>query len=257
MSHIGKNIRKIRTVKKLSQSAFADIFNLTRASIGAYEEGRAEPKIDTIVSIANYFSISVDSFISKELTINEIYNFDIFKEEFVNGKKSKSLIQQFIPLVKIHQYGEYCQKLESNDFIQTLDTIKIPIENPQKIRAFEHQGCEMHWEFGGIYHGDIIMTEKNELNDMFNTHGIYLIVLSNKILLRRLYKSGDVFDFRCDNNSSEPLVIGKDEIKEIRRIRGVYSTILNQPNLFEKRLLDIEDKYNHLIKQIKLMDNGQ
>ena len=49
MSYIGKNIKKIRSVKKLSQSAFADIFGLKRTSIGAYEEGRAEPKIDKVI----------------------------------------------------------------------------------------------------------------------------------------------------------------------------------------------------------------
>ncbi|MTI32320.1 helix-turn-helix domain-containing protein, partial [Xanthovirga aplysinae] len=49
MSYIGKNIRKIRSVKKLSQAAFAQLFDLGRATVGAYEEGRAEPKIDTII----------------------------------------------------------------------------------------------------------------------------------------------------------------------------------------------------------------
>ncbi|MCK5699873.1 MAG: helix-turn-helix transcriptional regulator, partial [Cyclobacteriaceae bacterium] len=59
MSSIGKNIKKIRTVKKLSQAAFAEIFSLARPSVGAYEEVRAEPKVDTIIQIANYFGISV------------------------------------------------------------------------------------------------------------------------------------------------------------------------------------------------------
>ena len=46
MSHFGANIKKIRSIKKLSQSAFADLFSLTRSSVAAYEEGRAEPKYD-------------------------------------------------------------------------------------------------------------------------------------------------------------------------------------------------------------------
>ena len=52
MSFIGKNIRKIRTIKKLSQADFAKIFELARPSVGAYEEERAEPKVDTIIQIA-------------------------------------------------------------------------------------------------------------------------------------------------------------------------------------------------------------
>jgi transcriptional regulator with XRE-family HTH domain len=55
MSKIGSNIRKIRTVKGLNQSQFAELFDLNRARIGAYEEGRAEPKIDVVIEIAKYF----------------------------------------------------------------------------------------------------------------------------------------------------------------------------------------------------------
>ncbi len=74
MSYFGRNIRKIRNAKKISQSVFADLFNLKRGSIGAYEEGRAEAKIDTIIEIADYFQLSLDQLLRKELTINEIYH---------------------------------------------------------------------------------------------------------------------------------------------------------------------------------------
>ena len=40
MSYIGKNIKKLRSVKGLSQAKFAELFDIKRASIGAYEEGR-------------------------------------------------------------------------------------------------------------------------------------------------------------------------------------------------------------------------
>jgi DNA-binding XRE family transcriptional regulator len=55
MGVIGKNVRKIRTVKKLSQAAFAEIFNLARPSVGAYEEERSEPKLETVIQIASLF----------------------------------------------------------------------------------------------------------------------------------------------------------------------------------------------------------
>ena len=52
MSKVGKNIKKIRNVKALSQQAFADLFQLTRGNISSYEEFRAEPNIEIIVIIA-------------------------------------------------------------------------------------------------------------------------------------------------------------------------------------------------------------
>ena len=37
MSFFGKNIKKIRIAKKLSQTAFAELFGLKRTALGAYE----------------------------------------------------------------------------------------------------------------------------------------------------------------------------------------------------------------------------
>ena len=75
MSFFGKNIKKIRGVKGLSQQAFAEVFDLKRATLGAYEEGRSEPKIDTIIKIANYFSIKIDDLLTSELTVNKLLQF--------------------------------------------------------------------------------------------------------------------------------------------------------------------------------------
>ncbi len=85
MSYVGKNIKKIRSVKNLNQSQFADLFELKRASIGAYEEGRAEPKIATLIEIAKHFGISTDDLLNKELSVNDLYHFDIFKKDYVKN----------------------------------------------------------------------------------------------------------------------------------------------------------------------------
>ena len=60
MSVVGINIKKIRGVKGLNQTDFANLFGLTRANIGSYEELRAEPKIDTIIKIATYYKLPID-----------------------------------------------------------------------------------------------------------------------------------------------------------------------------------------------------
>lgn len=66
----------------MSQSDFAELFDLKRTAIGSYEEGRAEAKIDTIIKIADYFKLSLDKLLRKELTVNEIFH---FKEEFLKS----------------------------------------------------------------------------------------------------------------------------------------------------------------------------
>lgn len=83
MLKIGTNIKKIRTAKNLSQQAFADLFELTRGNISSYEESRAEPKLESVIKIANYFCIPLNKFVSEVLTVNEIlqYNGDKLLED--------------------------------------------------------------------------------------------------------------------------------------------------------------------------------
>ena len=94
MSLIGQNIRKIRSVKSLSQQGFADLFKINRASVGAYEEGRAEPKTDTSILIARHFKLTLDQLITKDLSVNNILNpgFDSLVEGGVKTTKSFHLV---------------------------------------------------------------------------------------------------------------------------------------------------------------------
>ncbi|SMP33757.1 helix-turn-helix domain-containing protein [Chryseobacterium profundimaris] len=72
MSFFGTNIKKIRQVKGLSQKAFADLFDLNRGVISSYEEGRAEPKIDTIIKVAGYFNLDLNKFLTETLQVNQL-----------------------------------------------------------------------------------------------------------------------------------------------------------------------------------------
>ncbi len=75
MSYFGYNIKKIRVAKKMNQTDFAKLFGLKRTALGAYEEGRAEAKIDTIIKIADYFDLTLDQLLRKKITVNEIFHF--------------------------------------------------------------------------------------------------------------------------------------------------------------------------------------
>nr|WP_115620173.1 helix-turn-helix transcriptional regulator [Chryseobacterium indoltheticum] len=74
MSFFGANIKTIRQAKGLSQQAFADLFDLTRGVIGAYEEGRSEPKISTLLTVVHYFNLDLDKFLTVPLTVEDLNN---------------------------------------------------------------------------------------------------------------------------------------------------------------------------------------
>lgn len=85
MSFFGANIKTIRQAKGLSQQAFADLFELNRGVIGAYEEGRSEPKISTLLTVVHYFNLDLDKFLTVPLTVDDLNkpeNFEKFQLSF-------------------------------------------------------------------------------------------------------------------------------------------------------------------------------
>lgn len=132
MSKIGYNIKKLRNVKNISQQAFADLFNLTRGNISSYEELRAEPKLEIIIKIANYFSIPLEHLLTKQLSVNEILNFnDYFKED-----QQKKIQKNFADIPFISR--ESLRYIKENSFdITKLNSIHFPMYSSSKFIALE------------------------------------------------------------------------------------------------------------------------
>lgn len=64
-SVFARNLVKVRHKWNLTQEAAADQIGLKRSSLGAYEEGRAEPSIPNLTKIIEAYSISdVKGFLS-------------------------------------------------------------------------------------------------------------------------------------------------------------------------------------------------
>nr|WP_315035734.1 helix-turn-helix transcriptional regulator [uncultured Chryseobacterium sp.] len=74
MSFFGTNIKRIRQAKGLSQKAFGDLLGLNRGVISSYEEERAEPKIETIVKVAQHFSLNIEKLLTEGLQVNQLIN---------------------------------------------------------------------------------------------------------------------------------------------------------------------------------------
>ncbi|HSJ69774.1 MAG TPA: helix-turn-helix transcriptional regulator [Anditalea sp.] len=77
MSKFGKNIKKIRNVRGLTQAQLADMLEVSRGVISSYEEGRAEPKIETILKTAEVFHLSTDILLSSNVTVNQLSGFSL------------------------------------------------------------------------------------------------------------------------------------------------------------------------------------
>lgn len=260
MSLIGKNIKKIRSVKKLSQAQFAELFDLTRGSIGAYEEERAEPKVDTIIQMANYFGLTIDLLLNKELTMNELFSLDIVKEKLDQAHEfdkapAKPFSTSGIRLVKINQYAEYIVNHGNRDFVSGLVSIDLPIDFKGVSRAFELNGSEMEYHQNGLHHGDILLTKKIDLRKpKFEVNRVYVIVMDSEILIRRLGSVDvKVMSLTADDPNYAAIKVDRTTILESWEVRGAYSTYLNPPKMMEEKLMLLEQRMSMMESEFQRM----
>lgn len=153
MSFFGTNIKKIRQVKGLSQKTFADLLDLNRGVISSYEEGRAEPKIETILKVASHFNLNLEKLLTEELQESHLANV--------------SETNQLMLFPELEATGE--KEAESNSILQ-------------KIRA----SVDLIYEFtpekkplSPYYYGDILFLNKADLKKNSSCH---LLEYSNNSL---------------------------------------------------------------------------
>lgn len=59
-------IKELREQNRISQNELAKQLNLTNKNICSYETGVANPKIETLIDMANFFNCSIDYLVGRE-----------------------------------------------------------------------------------------------------------------------------------------------------------------------------------------------
>lgn len=103
-----KRLKELRTKKKMSQQALADILHVTQQSVFKYEHDMVEPDLDILKACADYFHTSIDYLIgytdipyryeviasdSDSMTDNERLLLEYYRGL---SPKAKELIQELI-----------------------------------------------------------------------------------------------------------------------------------------------------------------
>jgi transcriptional regulator with XRE-family HTH domain len=68
MNRLAQNLRAIRTHMGYTQAVMASALNVTRSSYSGYENGTAEPSLDTLLTIQGRFQISADILLTHDLS---------------------------------------------------------------------------------------------------------------------------------------------------------------------------------------------
>jgi transcriptional regulator with XRE-family HTH domain len=159
MAQIGKNIKKIRNVKGLSQQSFAELFDLTRGNISSYEELRAVPKIEVMIRIANYFGIPLADLVEKDLSVNELLHYNT--RLVIETEKLKTARQTTpIPYVSTSYINDYLHRHKESDFVQQLPTLSVPCASKSELIAIELQDPNDLPAGFALRPGDVLIFER-------------------------------------------------------------------------------------------------
>ena len=188
MGYIGKNIKKIRNIKGLSQQAFGDLFELTRGNISSYEEMRAEPRIDILLQIAKYFSIPLEDFIEKELSVNELLH---YKSSLVMEPEKFALAQKIIPIAFVpgSYIQEYLHNYKDDAYINQLPHISVPYNTTkQRLLAIELVNPDTLPNGHNYVNGDILIFEKIEMENIHRISGKLAMIVDKSEIKSGIYK---------------------------------------------------------------------
>jgi transcriptional regulator with XRE-family HTH domain len=64
---IGERLRKLRKANNLTQEQVAAFLNVAKSTISQYENNINEPDIETIVKLADWYGVTVDQLLGREL----------------------------------------------------------------------------------------------------------------------------------------------------------------------------------------------
>ena len=89
-NYFNKNLKYIRIKKGITQQEIADKLKINRSSISRWENNEMEATIGNAISVSNYFNISLNDFIFKDLSMSSASAFFSKNLKYLREKKDIS-----------------------------------------------------------------------------------------------------------------------------------------------------------------------
>ncbi|MCU0429268.1 MAG: LexA family transcriptional regulator [Cytophagaceae bacterium] len=256
MSLISENIRFLRKRKGLTQEQMAERLGIKRSLVGAYEEGRAEPGLGTLLTLAKLFELSVDALISEELWHDEALK--KAQQRDIEGKKLRVLSisvdkedNENIHLVPQKASAGYLNGYADPEFVGELPTFYLPIFNDGTYRAFEIKGDSMLPLTSGTI---IIGRYVEDWRGLRDDKTYVLVTKTEGIVYKRVFnhlKNNQSLSLVSDNKAFESYEVKADEINEIWEARAFLSTEFPNADMSLEKLSSMVIKLQEEIKHLK------
>ncbi|MCA8829920.1 LexA family transcriptional regulator [Hymenobacter pini] len=253
---INTNLKFWRRELSLTQAQMAEKLGIKRSLVGAYEEGRAEPKLTTLVNMARLFGITLDALVTTDFTKKknaktaaqlQAQTAQAAAEQSNRGNGLRILAltvdreqNENIELVPQKAAAGYLNGYADPEYLEELPKFRLPmLGNTGTYRAFEIAGDSML----PIASGTVIVGRY--VDDWLSIKdGTPCIVVSGKegIVFKRVYnrlKDAARLTLHSDNTLYSPYEIEVEDVLEIWEAKSYISSTFPIADLSLNRLASI------------------
>lgn len=249
MSVAGLNLKYLRKLRGWTQEEFANKVGIKRSLVGAYEEERADPRIDVLEIVGDIFKLSLDDLLLKDLSNTGGSYLSKRRQQ-----KMMSADRNIIHFVPVKAAAGYLAGYADTEFIDELNTFTLPMLSGGNYRAFEIIGDSML----PTPSGSIIVGEKVESMDDVKNNMAYIVVSRNEgIVYKRIVRNNKVknkITLVSDNPQFQPYQVNTDDVVELWQAQTVISKVTTQQrwdvNTLANLVNNLQDQVSTLKKKM-------
>jgi transcriptional regulator with XRE-family HTH domain len=245
MSTAGKNLKYLRKLRGWTQEEFAAKLKIKRSLLGAYEEERAEPRIEVLEIIGDLFKLTLDDLLRKELSDT--------RGSYLAKRRAQKLVaaSNDIQLVPVKAAAGYLAGYADPEFLDELNTFTLPMLAPGTYRAFEIVGDSML----PTPSGSVIVGEKVDDLEEVKSNQTYVVVSRNEgIVYKRVLKnnkSRSKLTMVSDNTAYQPYNMNADDVIEVWKAQMVISKANTQQRWDVNQLANLVSNLQDQVSVLK------
>jgi transcriptional regulator with XRE-family HTH domain len=248
MAVSNQNLKYLRKLRGWTQEEFATKLGIKRSLLGAYEEERAEPRIDVLEVVCDIFKLTLDDILRKDLSEN--------KSNYLAKRRAMKLAtgRSEIPFVPVKAAAGYLAGYADPEFIDELNTFTLPMLTGGNYRAFEIIGDSML----PTPSGSVIVGEKvDNLEDIKNNTPCIVVSRNEGVVYKRVQKNTrqkNKLTLVSDNPVFHPYTVSSEEILEMWQAQMVISRANTQNrwdmNQLSTMVSDLQEQVSSLKKRM-------
>ena len=245
MSTAGQNLKYLRKLRGWTQEEFAVKLGIKRSLLGAYEEERAEPRIEVLEIVGDMFKLTLDELLRKELSDS--------KGSYLSKRRAQKLVaaSNEIQLVPVKAAAGYLAGYADPEFLDELNTFTLPMLAPGTYRAFEIVGDSML----PTPSGSVIVGEKVDDLEEVKSNQTYVVVSRNEgIVYKRIMKntkSRTKLTLVSDNTAYQPYNVNTDDVIEVWKAQMVISKANTQQRWDVNQLASLVSNLQEQVSSLK------